>query len=41
LKDEDLLKEENELDFIELDRTNGWKKFKNLKKLNFINKFKN
>jgi len=29
LKDEDIFKEENESDYIELDRTNLWKRFKN------------
>jgi len=38
LKDEDIFKEENELDYIELDRTNLWKKFKSKK---FKNKIKN
>ena len=39
LKDEDIFKEENDLEYIELDRTNLWKKFKNSK--NFKNKIKN
>ena len=38
LKDEDIFKEENESDYIELDRTNLWKKFKSKK---FKNKIKN
>ena len=29
LKDEDIFKEENKSDYIELDRTNLWKRFKN------------
>jgi len=43
LKDEDILKEENNLDYIELDRTNLWKKIKinNLFKNKIKNKFKN